>query len=99
VTWQFAGGDHAEAGARYRAEGDLLDVDEATAGDCDPGAAAEVGLALGDTDDSTDAAAVAGDVIVYLSFLVTGDGPEAVTTRRFYCLRPVGRNTDPDLPG
>jgi hypothetical protein len=43
----------------------------------------EGGLALGDTDDSTDAAAVAGHVIVYRSFLVTGDGPEAVTTRRF----------------
>ena len=80
--------DHAEAGARYRAEGDLLDVDEATAGDCDPGAAARGGLALGDTDDSTDAAAVAGDVIVYLSFLVTGDGPEAVTTRRFTVCGP-----------
>jgi hypothetical protein len=44
VTWQFAGGDHAEAGARYRAEGDLLDVDEATAGDCDLVPPPEVGL-------------------------------------------------------
>ena len=48
----------------------------------------EGGPALGDTDDSTDAAAVAGDVIVYLSFLVTGDRPEAVTTRRFTVCGP-----------
>jgi hypothetical protein len=41
------------------------------------------GPAFGDTDDSTGAVAVAGDVIVYRSFLVTGDGPEAVTPRRF----------------
>jgi hypothetical protein len=57
------------------------------------------GPAFGDTDDSTGAAAVAGNVIVYPVFpgdrrrAGGGDDPQ------IYCLRPVGRNTDPDLPG
>lgn len=59
----------------------------------------EGGPALGDTDDSTDAAAVAGDVIVVPVFpgdrrrAGGGDDPQ------IYCLRPVGRNTDLGLPG
>jgi hypothetical protein len=83
VTWQFAGGDTLRLVPVTVPKATFLTSMKPLPVTVTLAPPPEGGPALGDTEDSTDAAAVAGDVIVYRSFLVTGDGPEAVTTRRF----------------